>query len=159
MRSSALPHQAIAEYERQNGLAPSPWHHYKLVNVETFPFDKTNIVPNDDSHRGAPAFYTANIVVETNYTLQNHSGGPETHTGAAPSDLSRNFSDLPQPPAEPTYKNTYLMSDRTLRARYNMGGCMGCHGLTQIVVDRISRTSSSNRPCKSPSSPKPPHAN
>jgi len=26
------------------------------------------------------------------------------------------------------------MSDRTLRARYNMGGCMGCHGLTQIVV-------------------------
>lgn len=128
-------HQAIADYERTHAVAPSPWRHYKLVNVQTFPFDKSEIVPNADSHRSAATFYTSNIVVETDYTLQNHSGGPETHTGAAPSDLSLNFTDLPQPPAEPTYKNTYLLGpDRTLRARYNMGGCMGCHGLTQIVA-------------------------
>ena len=78
---------------------------------------------------------TSNIVVESDYTLQNHSGGPETHTGGAPSDLPINFTSLPQPPDADTYKNTYVLgADRKLKARYNMGGCTGCHGLTQIVA-------------------------
>jgi hypothetical protein len=126
-------HRAIAEYE--SGRPPSPWRYYKLVNVQTYPFDKSQIVTDDDSPHGAPAYYTANIAVESDYTLQNHSGGPETKTGAAPSDLTINFVKYPQPPALPFYQNTYVLrSDGSLTARYNMGGCTGCHGLTQVIA-------------------------
>jgi len=34
---------AIARYEAANHLQTSPWRHYKLVNTQTFPFDKSQI--------------------------------------------------------------------------------------------------------------------
>ncbi|HEV7238543.1 MAG TPA: hypothetical protein VGQ36_04820 [Thermoanaerobaculia bacterium] len=128
-------HQAIERYEIANGVRKSPWHHYKLVNVQTYPFDKSSIAaPN--SARGAATYYTANIVVETDYTLQHNSGGPATRTGGAPSDMAVNYlGRAGQPPPELTYKNTYVLNQNgTLRARYNMGGCTGCHGLAQIIA-------------------------
>ncbi|MCU1246255.1 MAG: hypothetical protein JWN02_2165 [Acidobacteria bacterium] len=128
-------HRAMSDYERTNRLPPSPWQHYKLVNIQTYPFDKSQISPDESSGRGASTYYLANIVVETDYTLQNHSGGPETKTGFAPSDLTANFTMFPQPPAAPQFQSAYVFNhDGSLRARYNMGGCLGCHGLTQVAA-------------------------
>lgn len=68
-------------------------------------------------------------------SLQNHSGGPETQTGAAPSNLTINFAKYLQPPTLPFYQNAYVLrSDGSFVARYNMGGCTGCHGLTQVIA-------------------------
>ena len=127
-------HHVIDAYDKQHRLKDSPWRHYKLINVQTWPFNKTDIVANPDSNRGAPAYHTSNITIETDYTLQNHSGGPETKTGGAPSDIASNFLEhAPQPPPSSIYMNTYLLDDKgNFVARYNMGGCTGCHGLTQI---------------------------
>jgi hypothetical protein len=128
-------HRALTDYEHAHHLPPSPWQHYKLVNIQTYPFDKSQISPDESSGRGASTYCLANIVVETDYTLQNHSGGPETKTGFAPSDLTSNFAMFPQPPALPQFQNAYVFNpDGTLRARTNMGGCLGCHGLTQVAA-------------------------
>lgn len=128
-------HAAIAGYEKQHGLKPSPWHFYKLVNVQAYPFDKSEI--GGDAAKKA-TFYTANIVVETDYTLQHHSGGPETMSGGAPSDLPENFPAQATPPGHPpatTYQNAYVLNaDGTLKKRYNMGGCTGCHGEAQVLA-------------------------
>ena len=128
-------HTAISGYEKQHGLRPSPWNYYKLVNVQAYPFDKSEI-GNDPAKRAT--YYTSNIVVETDYTLQHHSGGPEPKTGGAPSDLPENFPpQLPPPgtPAATTYQNTYVLNnDHSFKKRYNMGGCTGCHGEAQILA-------------------------
>jgi hypothetical protein len=128
-------HDAIADYEKQHQLQPSPWRYYKLVNVQAFPFDKSEI--GADPVKGA-TFYTSNMVVETDYSLQHHSGGPEPKTGGAPSDLPANFPAQPAPkgtPAATTYQNTYILNaDGSFRKRYNMGGCTGCHGEAQILA-------------------------
>jgi hypothetical protein len=44
------------------------------VNVQAYPFNVTDIVSDPNGPRNAATFYQANIVVETNYTLQNFSG-------------------------------------------------------------------------------------
>ena len=58
------------------------------------------------------SYYLANIVVETNRSLQLFSGGltPDIST-----DWSQNGNAV---------KNTHLQR----ACSYNMGGCMGCHG-------------------------------
>lgn len=104
--------------------------------VQTYPFDKSEI-GSDPARRAT--YYTSNIVVETDYTLQHHSGGPETKTGAAPSDLPVNFfPSRPAPrggPPATTYQNSYILnSDGSFRKRYNMGGCTGCHGEAQVLA-------------------------
>ena len=128
-------HAAIAEYETKNKLPASPWSHYKLVNVQAYPFDKSEI-GSDPAKRAT--FYTSNIVVETDYTLQHHSGGPETKTGGAPSDLPDNFPPQIAPagqPAATTYQNAYILNaDGSFKKRYNMGGCTGCHGEAQVLA-------------------------
>lgn len=128
-------HAAIAGYEKQHKLPASPWNYYKLVNVQAYPFDKSEI--GGDATKRA-TFYTSNIVVETDYTLQHHSGGPETKTGGAPSDLPENFPPQVAPagqPAATTYQNSYILNaDGSFKKRYNMGGCTGCHGEAQILA-------------------------
>ena len=66
-------HQAIASYNTANGVASSPWPYYKLVSVQASPFDISAISPSNSIH-GPAVFYQANIVVETNYTLQQFQG-------------------------------------------------------------------------------------
>ena len=66
-------HQAIAGYNTTNGVASSPWPYYKLVSVQASPFDISAISPSNSIH-GPAVFYQANIVVETNYTLQQFQG-------------------------------------------------------------------------------------
>jgi hypothetical protein len=124
VETNAQAHTAIAAYLKQSGIASAPWLYYKLVNVQYFPYDK--IIPNPPMPNGslytskppysaqnppASSFYQANIVVETNRSLQLFSGG-----------LSPNISTDWNQDGSP-HKNSYYGGHF-----YNMGGCMGCHG-------------------------------
>jgi hypothetical protein len=116
-------HEAIASYLTQNNIRNSPWLAYKLVNVQYFPYDK---IPDPKAPNGSPytasppftatnpapsSYYQANIVVETNRSLQLFAGG-----------LSPNISTEWNQDGSP-HKNSYYGGHF-----YNMGGCMGCHG-------------------------------
>jgi hypothetical protein len=116
-------HAAMAAYFRQNNIPSAPWLAYKLVNVQYYPYDK---IPNPNIPNGSPytakppytaknpapsSYYQANIVVETNRSLQLFSGGLSPY-------ISTDWNSDGTP-----HKNTYYDG-----GFYNMGGCMGCHG-------------------------------
>jgi len=124
INANAQAHAAIGAYLKQSGIASAPWLYYKLVNVQYFPYDKiipTPPTPNGSLYTSKPpysaqnppasSFYQANIVVETNRSLQLFSGG-----------LSPNISSDWNQDGTP-HKNSYYGGHF-----YNMGGCMGCHG-------------------------------
>ncbi|WP_224369848.1 hypothetical protein [Hyalangium versicolor] len=97
--------------------------YYKLVNVQTAPYDKQAGVDYTQQGSGPDpsTYYMANIVVETDYPLQVFSGGfappgSETTNGTI-SDFQQDGGVL---------KNTLYNG-----GSYNMGGCMGCHGVAQ----------------------------
>ncbi|HXI87809.1 MAG TPA: hypothetical protein VNH64_10145 [Parvularculaceae bacterium] len=116
-------HAAISSYLQQQGIKSAPWLSYKLVNVQYYPYDK---IPNPSIPNGSPytanppytaanpapsSYYQANIVVETNRSLQLFAGG-----------LSPNIATEWNQNGSP-HKNSYYAGKF-----YNMGGCMGCHG-------------------------------
>jgi hypothetical protein len=115
-------HQAIADYNSANQVQNSPWPYYKLVSVQAVPFDDKAISNSDPTHLAA-VFFLANIVVETNYTLQQFQGriasndAPTTFPGQVPLNL---------PP------NVFTVTGSTANG-VNMGGCMGCHGNAQVT--------------------------
>jgi hypothetical protein len=81
------------------------WQYYKLIGVQATPVDgppSKTASPDDVSY-----YYLANIVVETNQTLQNFAGS------------------LPLITATP-FLNVYL--NGTVGSPFQMGGCQGCHG-------------------------------
>lgn len=116
-------HTTIAAYLKANHIQSAPWLFYKLVNVQYIPYDKiiNAASPNGSLYTAKPpytatnpapsTFYQANIVVETNRSLQLFSGG-----------LSPNISSDWNEDGTP-HKNTYYGGHF-----YNMGGCLGCHG-------------------------------
>jgi hypothetical protein len=110
-------HVAITSYSVANGIE-SPWLYYKLVSVQASPFDVSAISPTDPIH-GRAVFFQANIVVETNYTLQQFQG--RVAASGAP-------TAVPLPPPNvvtPASKPPGVVG-------VNMGGCMGCHGNAQV---------------------------
>jgi hypothetical protein len=120
-------HAAISEYAQQNGIESTPWLYYKLINVQYLPYDKviTTPTPNGSPYESSPPFtaanpapssyYLANIVVETNRSLQLFSGGLSPEPAAAVA-TSWNVDGT-------QHKNSYYGGHF-----YAMGGCMGCHG-------------------------------
>ncbi len=120
-------HQAIRAYLARHNLKQSPWLSYKLINVQYFPYDKviTTVTPNGSQYESEPPFtaqnpapssyYMANIVVETNRSLQLFSGGLSPQPEAAIA-TSWNVDGTP-------HKNVYHAGNF-----HAMGGCMGCHG-------------------------------
>ncbi|WP_051953465.1 hypothetical protein [Methylocapsa aurea] len=123
--ANATAHLAIAAYETANHVANSPWRYYKLVNVQAFPFDKSEIDPpsNPNGRHNAATFFQANGVVETDFTLQNFSG--RLSGGAS--------TDFPAGGVLPNFKNTHLFSERPAMVHaFNMGGCQGCHANAQL---------------------------
>ena len=111
-------HQAITAYNTANGVANSPWLFYKLVSVQASPFDVSEKSPIDPV-RGPAVFYQANIVVETNYTLQQFLG--RIAGNGAPTSLG----GLPPPNVVTPAPHGFV--------GVNMGGCMGCHGNAQVT--------------------------
>ena len=121
--ANAAAHAAMAAYFQKNGITGAPWPYYKLVNVQYYPYDKipvpgapngslyTRLPPYSAKHPAPSSYYQANIVVETNRSLQLFSGG-----------LSPNISTDWNADGSP-HKNSYYNGHF-----YNQGGCMGCHG-------------------------------
>jgi hypothetical protein len=83
VNANTQAHAAIAAYLKEFGIASAAWLYYKLVNVQYFPYDKiipTTPTPNGSLYTSKPpysaqnppssSFYQANIVVETNRSLQ-----------------------------------------------------------------------------------------
>jgi hypothetical protein len=98
-----------------------------LINVQYFPYDHvlTKLTPNGSLYRGSEpgsadkpstsTYYQANIVVETNRSLQQFSGGLSSlNPGALVTNWNEDGSQ---------HKNTYYGGHFS-----SMGGCMGCHG-------------------------------
>jgi hypothetical protein len=119
-------HAAISANLQQNGFTTAPWLSYKLVNVQYYPYDK---IPRDDIPNGSPytsqppytaanpspsSYYQANIVVETNRSLQLFAGGLSQGGNGVSTEWNQDGS----PHKNTIYGNHF----------YNMGGCMGCHG-------------------------------
>lgn len=82
------------------------WQYYKLVGVQAKPVNgpPPAMAPTDD----LSYYYLANIVVETNQTLQNFAGNV-------------NDEGTPTP-----FLNVYL--NGAPGSPFQMGGCQGCHG-------------------------------
>ncbi|MET0937042.1 MAG: hypothetical protein ABWX83_13700, partial [Luteibacter sp.] len=88
-------HAAIDAYTKDNGIASVPWRYYKLINVQYLPYDKviTTPTPNGSLYESRPpytaqnpaasSYYLANIVVETNRSLQLFSSGLSKQPKAA----------------------------------------------------------------------------
>jgi hypothetical protein len=118
-------HAAIKAYNRTQNIPDSPWLYYKLLNVQYQVIDKdyaglyTGMDPN--SGHDPSSYHLANIVVETNRTLQLFSGGLVSGGGTGVnSDYDSQFSG---PPGSAIHRNMYYNHGQA-----NMGGCMGCHG-------------------------------
>jgi hypothetical protein len=119
-------HAAISDYLKQNSISSAPWLAYKLVNVQYFPYDKipNASVPNGSPYTAKPpytatnpapsSYYQANIVVETNRSLQLFAGGLSYSGGGVSTEWNQDGS---------AHQNSYYAGHF-----YNMGGCMGCHG-------------------------------
>jgi hypothetical protein len=118
---------SIDAYEAAHGQAtPSPLSHYKLVNVQYVPYDNPQPGPfagNDPTTgNNSASFYLANIVVETNRSLQLFNGG--LINSLVQGQYAGRFEVPPTVvPGNPTHKQTFYGGHA-----YNMGGCMGCHG-------------------------------
>jgi hypothetical protein len=118
--ANANAHQTLAA-----AGAGGPWQYYKLVNVQWRPFNPGDINSDPNSPNNAATFSLANIVVETDSTLQAFQGalianGPDT--GAKTS-----FNN-----AGGTFNNIHVPAGTQYNA-FNMGGCMGCHGNAQVA--------------------------
>jgi hypothetical protein len=122
-------HQAIDEYASDNGLENPVWLYYKLINVQYQPFDISQVVSGTTSDQNESTFYNNNEVVETDYTLANFSGqisaeGPSTNMPA-------NFDGFD--PTRTTFQNVLVFDENNeLSETFNMGGCLGCHGIAQV---------------------------
>lgn len=127
INTNKAAHAAISAYLRKNKIKSAPWLDYKLVNVQYYPYDKKipPVAPNGSLYTSTPpytaknpaasSFYQANIVVETNRSLQLFSGGLTIVPG---NGVSTDWNDDGTP-----HKNTYYGG-----AFVNSGGCLGCHG-------------------------------
>lgn len=144
-------HDAIMQYNSDNGLDSSPWLFYKLVNVQWIPFDVTEIDnSNPNSDNNDATFYLNNIVVETDFSLQNFSG--KISSTGPPTDLPANFNNFDS--SRQTFQNILLFDDEgNLDKTFNMGGCMGCHGNAQLKGDDFSFILKEGPDTKGPEAP------
>lgn len=131
----------------------SVWLNYHLIGVQYIPvgcWGRDNqpcaaagfqVGLEDPTNNGQP-FYLANLVIETNWGLQNFQGVPPGPPG--PYSPVKGFATSPNSkPNDHFFPNTSGAFDRSLgnvgqsrRNRgqvFNMGGCMGCHGVAMAL--------------------------
>jgi hypothetical protein len=130
--ANAAAHSALAGYG-----APGRWQNYKLVNVQYQPFNQSDIdTTGANASRQVSTFYQANIVVETDNTLQQFFGGL-TNSGLRSNYeggviANGNAYNVYLPPVTAVIPSNFT--------RIDMGGCMGCHGRAQRGGDDFSFT-------------------
>ena len=118
---------AIRAYNSSNGVTSSPWENYKLVNIQYQPFNSDEI--GSDDNKLESTYYQANIVAETNYTLQKFAG-QQIATGNEAGQTSNYAGGQP-------FYNVHLPDGASYK-KINMGGCMGCHGNAQFSGNDFS---------------------
>jgi hypothetical protein len=131
-RYFAIPPDVIAaNVKAHQALAAAgvsgPWQYYKLVNVQWRPFNAAQIDPSagPNAPNNHATFSMANIVVETNSTLQAFQGALIANGPDAGVETSFNN-------AGGTFNNVHIVGPGQYQA-FNMGGCMGCHGNAQVA--------------------------
>lgn len=110
-------HTVISTYLAAHGGGRSPLSYYKLVGAQGVPVDYAG--RNGGTFSTATSYYSANAVIETDYSLGNFTG---RMVNGVPSNLGVGGS---------TYYNTHLLPFQTGRldfGKMRMGGCAGCHG-------------------------------
>ncbi|HET9226137.1 MAG TPA: hypothetical protein VFR31_05690, partial [Thermoanaerobaculia bacterium] len=126
-----LVHKAIGAADPD-----SVWLNYQLIGTQFQPVD-LNIPlppgnPNDPTGIGQP-LYLANLVIETNEGLQHFQGLPPLVQAVAPFSAARNAPSnrtlvFNRNASNVVFSPTAKQADI---AGFNMGGCMGCHGVAQ----------------------------
>jgi hypothetical protein len=135
---NAAAHNALAKYG-----APALWQNYKLINVQSQPFNIGDIDTSGKNTTRLPStFSLANSVVETDNTLQEFFGGlfgTATPVNGFFKSAFENFTissgtafNIYGPPSAGVPPNQFT--------RVNMGGCMGCHGRVQRAGTDFSFT-------------------
>ena len=137
-----LPRTQLVNHQAHNAIRSlnpnSVWLNYELigtqfqaVDIRTLPPNPAN--PNDPTGIGQP-LYLANLVIETNEGLQHFQGLPPNVSAVQP------FAKATNPPNNPAFlsfdrsRSNVVFSpnkDPGALKGFNMGGCMGCHGVTQ----------------------------
>ncbi len=115
--------------------ANSVWLNYHLVgtqfqavnvNVSKSDILKPNFNPNDPTNIGQPIFLS-NLAIESNTGLQHFRGQPPQIT-----PIANYKSKIPTTSLTFAHDNNNMASSHAGRSTgYNMGGCMGCHGVAQ----------------------------
>lgn len=124
-------HDAISAYNQENGLSDSPWMHYKLVNVQWIPTTKAKPGPqygknnHESPYLDPSTYYLANEVVETDFNLQFFSG--QFQAGQA--QLITDFATASQQQQGFADNNGQYFNVVHAGKGFNMGGCIGCHGV------------------------------
>jgi hypothetical protein len=135
----------------------SVWLNYQLIGVQYMPVEcwasgNQPCAPSgfqvgleDPANNGQP-FYLANLVIETNWGLQNFQGVPpgppgpyNPVAGFATSPSGTKARDHYVPNTTGTFNRSLGNVGQARKARgqvFNMGGCMGCHGVaTSLGTD------------------------
>lgn len=122
INANKAAHQAIKAYNSTHKISNSPWEYYKLVNIQYQPFNASQV--GTDANKPVSTYRQANIVVETNYTLQMFAG-QQIATGSEAGQTSNYAGGQP-------FYNIHIPNGATY-TKINMGGCMGCHGNAQAA--------------------------
>ena len=101
---------------------------FQVIDINSLPSNPPN--PNDPTNIGQP-LYLSNLVIETNEGLQHFQGLPPKVTAVGPFNLFIPGNNTPA--FNRRAKNVTWSPSGHLPQRkgYNMGGCMGCHGVAQ----------------------------
>jgi hypothetical protein len=106
----------------------SVWNNYRLIGTQFY----ANVTPTTSLQYNQP-YYMANLVVETNNGLQNFQGLPPNIK-----PLSSQYSGFTPTTNLPLAYNPNVPNVSFNGNAQTMGGCMGCHGVAQILGSNFS---------------------
>jgi len=113
-------HKELAQLAPQGSL----WSNYRLIGTQF-----VTVSSEAESEQFNQPYYLANLVVETNEGLQNFHGLPPGVT-VTPYYTQKVDIEGTSVVFEPELPN--VIFNRELNKPFNMGGCMGCHGVAQL---------------------------
>ncbi|HVR41788.1 MAG TPA: hypothetical protein VMU84_22005, partial [Thermoanaerobaculia bacterium] len=114
------------------GILPanSVWRNYRLIGTQFIPTTHTQSLAYNQP------YYLANLVVETNRGLQNFQGLPRNITVNSKYTSNQTFPAANATAYDPSKPNVAFQNQST--APVDMGGCMGCHGVAQLLGTSFS---------------------
>jgi hypothetical protein len=124
--ANAEAHNAITKYFYEHGGGSSPLMYYKLVAAQGVPVDVKGY--NGGTFSTKTSYYSANSVIETDYSMGNFTG---VLLKGVPAN---NLNGKP-------FVNTRLLPFQSSRLDFSnmrMGGCAGCHDSASLFGSDFS---------------------